>query len=354
MQSPRRGPFWLALLVCLNECKGAPPEPEAHATSAPPAPAMAAALRAAAPASSAVAASAVAPVLGGGKRSSKIKHVFVIPLENHDAAQVYSPENAPYIHGLLDKYAHAENFDDQLPHEIPSEPHYVWMEAGTNRFSDNTFSDDSAPSASNSTGSTQHLVTQLKQAGLDWTAYQEGLNERTGACPIRYFEFYAPKHNPFVFFRDVSGDPPSPDNAYCVAHHKPYSALAADLAADKLSPYVFITPNQCHDMHGQRGCPGQDLVRAGDDWLRTALPPLIAYADQQSSVIFLVWDEGDSSDKLPFLALGPMIKPHYAAQAHYTHSALLKSVELMLGVPVLATVAASPDLGELFKPGSFP
>jgi hypothetical protein len=228
------------------------------------------------------------------------------------------------------------------------------MEAGTSQFSDNTFVDDSHPSASNSTGSTLHLVTQLKRAHLDWTAYEEGLDEHTGACPIHHFEYYAPKHNPFVFFRDVSGDPPSADNAYCAAHHKPYSAFAADLAGDKFAPYVFITPNQCHDMHGQHGCPGEDLVRMGDDWLKSELPALIRYAEQQSSVIFLVWDEGDDTDVLPFLAIGPMIKPHYTASQHYTHSALLKSIELIMGLAPLASVASSPDLGDLFTPGSFP
>jgi hypothetical protein len=180
------------------------------------------------------------------------------------------------------------------------------------------------------------------------------MNEKTGACPIRSYEFYAAKHNPFIFFRDVSGDPPSTDNAYCASHHKPYSALAADLAADQVAPYAFITPDQCHDMHGQRGCPGMDLVRAGDDWLKSELPRLIAYAEQHSSVIFLVWDEGDGTLKLPFLAIGPMIKPRFSAAARYTHSALLKSVELMLDLPMLPAVTNAPDLGELFKPGTFP
>ena len=55
-------------------------------------------------------------------------------MENHDAEEIYQDtENAPYIHSLLAEYAHTENFDDELPLEIPSEGHYVWMEAGTHQ-----------------------------------------------------------------------------------------------------------------------------------------------------------------------------------------------------------------------------
>src|SRR5690349_306719 len=70
--------------------------------------------------------------------SSQIKHVFVIAMENHDANQIIgNATNAPYINGtLLPQYAQATNFNDELALSIPSEPHYVWLEAGTNAFSD--------------------------------------------------------------------------------------------------------------------------------------------------------------------------------------------------------------------------
>ena len=87
-----------------------------------------------------------------------------------------------------------------------------------------TFSNDNAPSDSHSTASTAHLVTQLDAAGVAWMSYQEDINADT--CPISSVRFYAPKHDPFVFFKDVAGDPPSSSNAHCIAHHKPYSAFA--------------------------------------------------------------------------------------------------------------------------------
>lgn len=346
-------PRWLVCIFSLGVACGRTPEPPAIERTAPVASAQQRAAPSAEP--------AAAPDLPGrkpghGAPGSKIKHVIVIAMENHDADQIYNdPINAPYIHSLVESYAHAENFEDELPLEIPSEGHYVWMEAGTHRFSDALFDDDSPPSASVSTGSNQHLTRQIKNAdtGLSWMSYQEGMNEQTGACPIRGAGFYAPKHNPFIFFRDVSGDPPAKDTPYCAAHHKPYSALRADLTGE-LASYVFITPDQCHDMHGQRGCPEENPIRTGDKWLESELPPLIAYAEQHDAVIFITFDEGSSSIKMPFIAIGKMVKPHYAGTERYNHSSQLKTVERILGLAPLPTVAASNDLSDLFKPESYP
>jgi len=293
---------------------------------------------------------AVAQRAGG-----KLKRVIVIAMENHDPEEIYGDAvNAPYFHELASKYARAANFDDELPLEVPSEGHYVWMEAGTHQFSDATFLDDAWPSPSVSTGSTKHLVTQIKNAkGLSWMSYQEGMTAESGACPVEDSGFYVPKHNPFVFFRDVSGDPPSKDNAYCAAHHKPYSALEQDMKGE-LASYVFITPDECHDMHWQRGCPDENPVRTGDRWLKQELPRLIEYADTHESVILISFDEGATTLKLPFLVVGNAAKPGYVGTEHYTHSSQLKTVELILGLPVLATVAQANDLSDLFKPGVMP
>jgi phosphatidylinositol-3-phosphatase len=344
---------WLTFLLLSAACgRGAPEPPPPAKRVLPVTPA---------PQPPGATAGAVAPDLPGrkpghGAPGSKIKHVIVIAMENHDADQIYDdPVNAPYIHSLLESYAHAENFHDELPLEIPSEGHYVWMEAGTHQFSDALFDDDSPPSPSVSTGSNQHLVRQIKNAdtGLSWMTYQEGMNEESGACPIRGSGFYVPKHNPFIFFRDVSGDPPAKDTPYCAAHHKPYSALQADLAGE-LASYVFITPDQCHDMHGQHGCPEENPIRTGDRWLKSELPRLIAYAAEHEAVIFITFDEGGSKPKLPFIAVGTMVKPHYAGTERYSHSSQLRSVELILGLPPLARVASSNDLSDLFKTGAYP
>jgi len=286
-----------------------------------------------------------------------IRTIFVIPLENKDDVHIYgNTVDAPYLNGMMaSTAAHATMFGDELP-SLPSEPHYVWMEAGTNAFADHTFTGDGDPSASNSTGATEHLATQLEAAGLHWVAYQEGI--RTNTCPISTSGNYAPKHDPFVFFRDIVGSPPSATAPRCSSHHKSYADFAADLAQG-LTGYVFVTPDICHDMHGGFFCPSgtgdSSNIKAGDTWLSRELPRIVSYTQaHDDAVIFLTWDEGDSTSRIPFLAIGQHVKPGYAASVAYTHSSMLKSVEELLGVPVLPAVANATDFADMFEPGVFP
>jgi len=288
--------------------------------------------------------------------------VIVIPLENKDDVDVYNNmTDAPYINGLMGTTAAwATMFKDELAQGVPSEPHYVWMEAGTNVFTDKTFTSDSDASMGNSTASTEHLSTQLDAAGVSWKAYQEDIDQ--GTCPISSSgltspKYYAAKHDPFVFFRDVSGSPPSASNARCAEHHGTFTELQNDLMADKLPRYTFITPNLCHDMHGaitcSSGISNAANVKAGDTWLSTNLPPLIEYTHKHNAVIMLVWDEGNAGGTMPFVMLGDHVK-HGADPTVYNHSSQLATVERMLGVPRLAKVADATDFGAMFEPGYLP
>lgn len=290
--------------------------------------------------------------------ASVIQHVFVIALENHDSTQIYGDTtDAPYINNtLIPSYAHATNFNDPLALSLPSEPHYVYMEAGTNSFSDHTFTTDNDPSSSNSTSSTAHLVTQIKNSAnnVTWITYQEGQNSTTGACPIASSGFYAAKHDPFVFFKDVSGNPPSKTNTYCSSHSKPYSSFASDLAANNMADYVYITPNLCNDMHGASGCSNSNTIQAGDNWLKSELPRIINWATLNNGVIFIVWDEGSATGKIPFLAIGPGVKTGFAGSVSYDHGSIVKSVEEIFGLPILSTVSGKNDLSNLFNAGFFP
>ncbi|WP_181172765.1 alkaline phosphatase family protein [Mesorhizobium sp. B2-1-5] len=293
--------------------------------------------------------------------AGSIRHVFVIAMENRDASVIYnSALRAPYIHDtLLPTYAHATNFLDELP-GLASEPHYIWMEAGTNRFADHTFKTDSDPIAShgtNNTGSKDHLVSQMKALNVSWMTYQEGLDpHRTGSCPIvsSSHTFYAAKHNPFVFFKDMSGDTPSKNNAECVSHTKAYTELARDMNKDSVASYAFITPNLCNDMHGAPGCKKGHPIKRGDDWLKRELPPIIEWANKNAGVIFITWDEGAGTNKMPFVAIGPGVKAGYSGSVFYNHGSILKSIEEIFGLSSLPTVAKNNDLSDLFRAGYFP
>jgi phosphatidylinositol-3-phosphatase len=287
--------------------------------------------------------------------AAAIQHVFVIAMENHAASSIYgNTTHAPYINNtLLPMSGRATNFIDVLP-QLNSEPHYVWMEAGTNAFSDHTFSNDNNPASSNSTASTAHLSTQITAAGATWMSYQEGLNSTTGACPIATSGTYAPKHDPFVFFRDVSGSTPSKTNAFCAAHHKALSSLATDLASDTVAAYNFITPDLCNDMHDSCS-PVSDPIKQGDTWLSQNMPALISYASAHHGVVWIVWDEPEgSTGMIPLIVVGPNVKPSFSSSVKYTHGSIVRSVEAILGLPTLSKVSGDSTFADFFNAGFFP
>jgi phospholipase C len=281
-----------------------------------------------------------------------IQHVLVILLENEGTGAVYGSANAPYTNGVMHQYAYATHYADAIPSIHLSEPHYVWLEAGTNHFSDHTFTTDNDASQGNSTASTAHLSTQLAAAGISWTAYAEDV---PSGCPIHNSGFYADRHNPFVFFRDIAGDPISTQTAGCAAHFKGFPALTQDLANAQMPAYSFIIPNVCDDGHGASGCPYSDTpaneVKAADGWLAGNLPAMITYANAHHGVIFIAWDESEGAPAQPFLAVGPTIKQGYVSSTAFDHSSLLKTVQEILGVtPLLghAADAGTHDLADLF------
>lgn len=117
-----------------------------------------------------------------------IPYVFVIAMENKAEAGIYGNANAPYINDvLMTEGAYASAYSDCFASAVPSEPHYVWLEAGTNSFDDHVFLTNAQPSASNATTDPDHLVAQLarQDAGRSWRSYQQGLNADTGLCPTK-------------------------------------------------------------------------------------------------------------------------------------------------------------------------
>lgn len=302
------------------------------------------------------------------------KHVIVIAMENKDAAPanartrnfIYgNVKDAPFINNTLSRQAaRASNFVDELMAER-SQPHYILMEAGRTTFADTSFTCDNDPLKScdlfsrrpNWTKSREHLTAQIEDArrpALTWMTYQEGLDPKsTGACPIRSSGLYAAKHNPFVYFSDVAGEPPSSKSANCIAHTRDLSRFAEDMASNSLANYVFISPNLCHDMHGALSCPGEKVAK-GDAFLRSFMPPLLTWARANKAVVFIVWDEGNASDRIPFYAAGWGVKPNYESKLRYSHRSLLKTVERMLGLPELESVSDAADLSDMFEPGVIP
>jgi phosphatidylinositol-3-phosphatase len=267
-----------------------------------------------------------------------IKTVFIILEENSNWSGI-TPALAPYIQKtLVPMGARAEQYYNP-PGNHPSEPNYVWLEAGSNL----AITNDSDPGV-NHQATADHLVSYLNKAGISWKTYQEDIDGTS--CPLVGVRNYAPKHNPFVFFNDVT-DNDSAASAYCISHVRPYSEFATDLQNNTVARYNFITPNLCHDMHD---CG----VAAGDTWLSNEVPKILAsQAYRDGGALFITWDEGSSGNgPIGMIVLSPFAKTNYSNSIYYTHSSTLKTVEELFGVtPLLRDAANASDLSDLFSLG---
>jgi hypothetical protein len=111
-------------------------------------------------------------------------------------------------------------------------------------------------------------------------------------------QLYERKHNPFITYTDVQSNPAR------VANIVDFSQLDADLASGHVANFVWISPDQCHDMHGRASNPSdpcdfsqpQSLIAAGDTFLRDTVGKIMSSpAWTGNSVIFIPWDESDST-----------------------------------------------------------
>ena len=81
----------------------------------------------------------------------------MIVMENHNWSDILGSESAPYINDTLLPEAAYATQDYNPPGLHPSEPNYLWLEAGTNF----GITNDDAPSANSQPTGTAHLVRQL-------------------------------------------------------------------------------------------------------------------------------------------------------------------------------------------------
>jgi len=378
----------------------------------------------------------------------EIKHVFVIALENHDWTQpttvsggiepIYQNPNAPFINSLVNGTAVAfidgrvENISRHVayatayhnvlatpsgsnPHIHPSEPNYLWAEAGTNYgiFNDDDPYADTPPNAQNTT---QHLTGLLQKAGRSWKSYQEDIDLTTASgklinLPLPENQWtvplvsvsglfgsddylnayndsnqynYACKHNPQVFFTDTNGGNNTSTSNPLSRHYAPLQQLAFDLANDRVADYNWITPDQYNEMHsgltgGFAGLTGDAaMVKAGDNTVSRLIPLIMASrAYKDGGAIILWWDEseedgepGDNPDDFNHtigeIIVSDLAHPNegglpYASPIDYSHSSDLRTMQEIFHVratggssPYLGDAANANDLSDLFAPGVIP
>lgn len=351
---------------------------------------------------SAMAGVAIAGILAVAQPASA-GSIFVIAMENHNLTQptnVTSPQQifgnpaAPYLNSLMTpgnpnavQTSWAMRYLNAGIGVHPSEPNYVWAEAGSD-FGVHTDAEPRDGNGNTFYDRSNHLTAQFNAAGVSWKNYQENVelsvsptnnaSGTTGSINPYYgttqFD-YAVKHNPMAFFTDTATQ-----NVF------PLSQLFLDLATHSVGKYNWITPNQFNDAHSAlkgsfvyRGVTytgDQSAIAQGDNFLSQIVPQIMATREyQDNGMIIIWWDETEKGDTtsfaIPEIVISPLAKGNaYASSVEMNHSSDIKTMEEIFGLPFINNpipvsetkasgtgynnVATVNDLSDLFKDGVIP
>jgi hypothetical protein len=260
--------------------------------------------------------------------TGKVKHVWVVTLENQNYATTFGTSTKiPYLAQTL--AGQGAMLQGYYGTGHVSLDNYVSMVSGQSGSVDTvadcqTYQDFTQTSTSLTgfgqivgTGcvypaSVKTIADQLTAANLTWKGYMEDMGNdptreaatcghpalnavdltQTAEAPsasVPKGDQYATRHDPFMYFHSIID---SPD---CATHVVPLTGLASDLAQISTTANVnFITPNLCDDGHDAPcvdGRPGG--MTTANVFLQTLIPEIMASpAYQQDGLILINFDEG--------------------------------------------------------------
>jgi hypothetical protein len=339
----------------------------------------------------------------GDRDDHRVGAIFVIAMENHNLVQpvpTNSPEQifgnpaAPYLNSLMtpgnSNSVHASFSTAYYNSGVgvhPSEPNYVWAEAGTD-FGVHTDADPRAANGNTFYDQAVHFTAQLDAVGISWKNYQEDVqlsvsptNSASGTnAPVNAYNGstqynYAVKHNPMAFFTDSA-----------VSNVYPLSQLSTDLGSDAVGRFNWITPDQYNDAHsslnggftyqGVHYTGDQSSIATGDNFLSQIVPQIMASeAYKHNGTIIIWWDETENGDdtnhSIPEIVISSLSKGNaYASTVPVNHSSDIKTFEEIFHLPALNNpiptnetdvfgtgfnnVATVNDLSDLFAPETIP
>jgi phosphatidylinositol-3-phosphatase len=277
----------------------------------------------------------------GAQAIAAPKHVFVILMENHATDQIIgNAVDAPFINNDLLKRPGVSYATQYFGVTHPSLPNYLALVSGSSQGihddckagADVTCKPEEFVPDSDDPSTAGHLLTdeqaaqaarqphlfsgdtivdQLEKAGHSWKAYMEAMpatDKLVEYAPTgddgKPIKLYAQKHNPFVYFDRVRSNPER------MAKLVPYEQLAEDLAGNAVPDFVWITPHQCHDMHGVSpanatavkmpdcGYPDSGIdhgaIKLGDAYLADVIQKITGSAAwKEGASLVIVWDEDD-------------------------------------------------------------
>jgi hypothetical protein len=277
----------------------------------------------------------------GAVTPPKVRHVFVIVLENegyaatfgNPAADPYLAQTLPSQGALLESYyatGHASN--DNYVSLVSGQPPNAQNQADCPKFDNFTGAIMLSSGVETGTGcvypaEVPTIGTQLSAKKLTWKAYMEDMgndpNRESAACGHPALEAtdetqkaeagdgYATRHDPFVYFHSVIDQQAncdrhvvalgSPTGAMPAAALKGETGLATDLGTLTKTPrFSFITPNLCSDGHDYP-CTNQPSGASAladiDTFLETWVPKITSsQAYRENGLLEIVFDEAANSE----------------------------------------------------------
>ena len=289
-------------------------------------------------------------------------HTVIIIMEDHGIQDVCAQNpppclgsnGDPYMASLANNYAIGSQY---LGVNHFSQANYLALLGG------DTFGcgNNGCPPVSN-----PNLVDRLEAAGLTWKGYMENQNVASG-CDNTYHEPYTLEHNPFVGFADILNNPTRCSNIVlanptgCTVTD---CSLVNDLNSASAPNFMWLTPNNCNNMHGFTGiCPTS--IPMGDNYLKGLVPNILnsnTFTTQRAA-LFIVFDEGNgwcplngsSEDCVYAVWAGPLAKTGFATSNLYNHYSWTKTIETNWNLAGLTSNDANAKpMTEFFKSSTPP
>ena len=334
----------------------------------------------------------------GDRDDSSFKHIFVIMMENHSTSEIFgNTADAPFINELASHAAVADNYygvtHPSLPNylaAISGDFQHIWDDCAAGPTS-TCAPEEFGPTSGYTNGqewltpaeimqatNTAHwfsdrtIVDQLEAHGMSWKAYMQAL-PYTGYTG-EYFPYttvngqtvpiklYAEKHDPFMYFPSIRNNPERMEKIV------PFTQFDGDLDSGNVPNFVWISPDQCHDMHGVSTSNAQflnlpdcafpasgldhSIIKLGDNYLRHTVDEITASSAWRNSksALVIAWDENDYSSangcchspvgvngnilggsNAPALVLTSRDQEQFVSTTAYNHYSLLATIERLWG-----------------------
>lgn len=251
-------------------------------------------------------------------------HIVIIIFENKEYNLVIDGGKMAYFNLLANSYTLLTRHYG-VSH--PSLPNYLSLIGGdTFGITDDCDNEDCYINA-------QSLPDLIEQSGRTWKTYQEEMPE---PCFIGTTVRYVRKHNPFIFFDPIRTNPER-----CEQSIVPLTRLDADLIANDLANFIFITPNICHSAHD---CPLEYADQFIKDQLTKLYPALEATGEPY--LIILTFDEGNTEESccgvtgpggghIATVLISRQVKQNFQDATSYTHYSILKTIADAWGLSYL-------------------